>query len=384
MKIALFTDTYTPNVNGVANTLARLVREAHRRGDEVALFTPQISSDPAACTALHLQSPGIPVPVYPELRLAFPNFSGANRALSGFAPDLIHLATESTMGLLGRRWALRRGVPIVTSFHTNYAEYARGYRMGVLEGGIWRYLRWFHAAGRLTFHPSQDTGELLRAMGFHPRCRLWSRGVDAEAFSPVHRREEMRREIAPDAETIVLFVGRIAPEKSCKVAIDAFAQVSAEFPNAVLVFVGDGPARAELEGLKVPGVHFVGYRRGKELAETYAAGDLLLFPSETETFGNVVLEGFASGLPAIVADRGGVRDTVIQGETGLRCTPGDSAAFAAALRRLLGDVALRNEMGARARTAALDRSWNSIFDGLFLNYREALDGAALKEESWTT
>jgi glycosyltransferase involved in cell wall biosynthesis len=325
------------------------------------------------------------VPVYPELKMALPRVGEVARSLEEFAPQLVHLATESTMGLIGRWWAIRNGVPIVTSFHTNYAEYARGYRMGVFERGIWRYLRWFHAVARFTFYPSHDTGEALRAMGFRAPGRLWSRGVDAEAFSPSHRNAEVRARIAPGAKTILLFVGRIAPEKSCAVAMDVFARVRSEFPDTALVFVGDGPARAELEAKKVPGVHFLGYRRGRELSEVFASGDLLLFPSGTETFGNVVLEAFASGIPAVVADRGGVRDTVVDGETGFRCRAGEAGDFAARLNTLLADPGLRSEMGRRAREVALTRSWESVFDGLFRSYREAVgEGEALRESQWTT
>lgn len=384
MRIALFGDTYPPNVNGVANTLGRLVREAYRRGDEVALFTPRVSDEAAEFTALHMQSRGLPVPVYPELQLALPKLSECARLLEKFAPDLVHLATESSMGLVGRRWAVRSGVPIVTSFHTNYAEYARGYRLGAFEGGIWRYLRWFHAAARFTFHPSHVTGELLRAMGFRAPGRLWSRGVDSEAFSPAHRSEAIRSEIAPGAAAILLYVGRIAPEKSCTVAIDAFAGVRTDFPDTALVFVGDGPARAELEARKVAGVHFIGYRRGRELAQVFASGDLLLFPSETETFGNVVLEAFASGIPAVVADRGGVRDTVADGATGFRCRPGDVGDFTDRLKTLLSDPVLMTGMGIRARETAVGRSWETIFNGLFGSYREAIGDTSVKERAWTT
>lgn len=384
MRIALFSDTYPPNVNGVANTLGRLVREAHRRGDEVALFTPRISEGGAEYSSVHLQSAGIPVPVYPELQLALPDLPGVARSLEAFEPDLVHLATESSMGLAGRRWAIRNRRPIVTSFHTNYADYARGYRLGAFEGGIWRYLRWFHHSARITFHPSRVTGELLQSKGFRSPARLWSRGVDAEAFSPVHRSSEVREEIAPGAETILLFVGRIAPEKSCALAVEAFTRIRPDFPGCALVFVGDGPARPDLEAEKVPGVYFIGYRRGRDLSRVFASGDLLLFPSTTETFGNVVLEAFASGLPAIVADQGGVCDTVADGETGYRCRPGNADDFAHRLSGLLGDPGLRATMGQRARAAALGRSWGKVFDSLWEGYREVVGISPLQESQWTT
>lgn len=374
MRIALFTDTYLPTVNGVARTLAQLVEQAGSRGNEIALFSTRVSDEPAAGTAIHHQVAGISAPMYPELQLARPLDRDGRGKLERFAPELVHAATESAVGWSGRRWAIRNRVPLVTSFHTNFPEYTPGYGLGWLENGVWRYLRWFHEGARLSFCPSQATLEELTGRGFHSRWRIWSRGVDSDLFSPVHRKEEVRNELAPDAKTILLYVGRLAPEKRCEVAIEAFRLIRDEFPGTVLVMVGDGPGRAALEATASPGVRFAGYRTGVSLAEAYAAGDVFVFPSDTETFGNVVNEALASGLPVVAADRGGVRDTVIPGETGIRCVPRDPESFAEGIRALLSDRSLRERLAAGARRAALARSWDRIFDVLFDGYGDAVGG----------
>jgi len=375
MRIALFTDTYLPTVNGVARTLGRLVAEARRRGHEIALVSPDVEGPGATNVHLHHQLHGIPVPMYPELLLACPLNAAGESRIREFAPDLVHVATEATVGWSGREWALRNGVPLVTSFHTNFPDYAVGYGLGALEEAGWRYLQSFHRPAVVSLCPSEATRRRLRERGFHARWEVWSRGVDAELFSPSRRKEEVREALAPGAERILLHVGRLAPEKRCDVAIEAFRRIHQAHPSAALVFVGDGPDRGRLEGLAGPGVHFAGYRTGVDLAEAYASGDLFVFPSDTETFGNVVVEAMASGLPVIAAARGGVLDTVIPGQTGILCAPGQVAAFAAAIDTLLFDPPALLALSHGGRQAALSRSWDRVFDLLFQAYEGAMRAA---------
>jgi phosphatidylinositol alpha 1,6-mannosyltransferase len=386
MRIALFSDTYMDDVNGVAKTLGRLVGHAARREHEVMLITPRVSDAPAEHAVGHRQLPGIPVPMYPELQLARGLDGAGRRMLKGFKPDLVHVATESSIGLSGRRWALGAGVPLVTSFHTNFPAYLHDYRMGSLEPLLWRYLRWFHDRSLVTFCPSRDTLETLRAHGFGGRLLVWSRGVDTELFSPARRSEDVRRTIAPGADRILIYVGRLAAEKRVGFLLDAFARVSRlTGPGTSLVFVGDGPARKQLERDAPEGVHFTGYRRGLALAEAFAAGDLFVFASDTETFGNVVLEALSSGLPAVVVDKGGVRETVHEGRTGVRVPVGDVAGFADACVTLLQDEGRRASLSEGARAEALSRDWETILDGVLSEYAAAVSrfrggGAAGRQE----
>jgi glycosyltransferase involved in cell wall biosynthesis len=372
MRIAIFTDTYPEDVNGVARTLGMLVAHAVERGHEVALVTPRVSEEAAEGAAAHWQLPGIPVPMYPELQLARGLDGEGKRMLEAFRPDLAHVATESTVGLSGRRWALRNGVRLVTSFHTNFPMYLHDYHMGFLEPVLWRYLRWFHRPARITFCPSRATLEELEGHGFHPPLRVWGRGVDTELFGPHRRKDEVRERIAPGAERILVYVGRLAAEKRVEVVLDAFPMIrEATGPGTALVFVGDGPAGDRLRARAGDGVHFTGYLRGVPLAEAYAAGDVFVFASDTETFGNVVLEGIASGLPAVVVDRGGVTESAIPGRTGIRVRPNDPAEFARGCIELLADDALRERLARGAREEALSRSWDSVLDGLLEGYQAA-------------
>jgi glycosyltransferase involved in cell wall biosynthesis len=373
MRIALFTDTYPDDVNGVARTLGTLVEHATARGHEVALVTPRVSDAPAAHARAHRQLFGVPVPIYPELQLARGLDRRGRRMLDDFAPDLVHVATESTVGFSGRRWAARRRVPLVTSYHTNFPAYLHDYHLGPLEPLVWRYLRWFHARSLVTLCPSRDTLESLTDHAFHDRLRIWSRGVDTELFRPERRSEEVRRRIAPGAARILVYVGRLAWEKRVDVVLDAYPRVRAALgPGTALVFVGDGPAAARLRARAPAGVHFTGFLRGVPLAEAYAAGDLFVFASDTETFGNVCLEALSSGLPAVVADKGGVKESVVPGRTGVRVRPNDPVAFADACIALLSDDAERVRLAAGARAEATSRSWEEILDGLLREYAAAL------------
>jgi glycosyltransferase involved in cell wall biosynthesis len=274
--------------------------------------------------------------------------------------------------MAGHRWARSTGVPLVTSYCTNFPDYLSGYRLGWAEGWCWSHLRSFHGGARLTLCPSNATLEELRRRGFHERMRIWGRGVDSELFNPSRRSEALRQEMAPGAEVILVYVGRIAPEKKVGLLLEAFPKIRERASRKVaLVYVGDGPA---LEGLRrrgVQGVHFTGYRRGEALAAHYASADAFVFPSDTETFGQVVTEALASGIPAVAPARGGVMDTVVPGETGWLFQPGDVDDLVERALHLVEHPEERRAMGLRARRAAEERSWEEIFRRLFADYAEA-------------
>jgi glycosyltransferase involved in cell wall biosynthesis len=375
MRIALFTDTYLPTVNGVARTLGQLVSHAHRRGHEVALFSTDVSPEPAAGTVLHHQMPGFPLPMYPELQIAWPFDGIGTQRLEAFDPELVHVATESTVGWAGRAWALRRKVPLVTSYHTDWPAYISGYGFGGLETSVWRGLREFHGVAGATFCPSSFTLEQLRSWGFSHDLRVWSRGVDTEFFNPTRRRPDLREALAPDGEKILLYVGRLAPEKRLDVLLEAFPSIRATMGGGVvLALVGDGPWMAHLRERAMEGVHMLGYRTGPTLAEAYASGDLFAFPSDTETFGNVVTEALASGLPVVAPNKGGVVDSVLPGKTGVLVPPRDPEALAEAVVSLLRDDAELKTLARGARAHAEARSWPAILDRLLEDYREVVEG----------
>ena len=305
MRVSLVTDTYYPQVNGVSRTLGQLVRYLTERGDEVQLFHPHYGQPPIEGNHVLVRS--FPLPFYKELHLPIPPFGKVKRAIDAFRPDVVHIATEATLGLTLLRYCLAREIPAVSSFHTNFDQYSAHYRVGFLSGTIWRYLRWFHNRTLETYVPSRATIADLQARGFE-RLVLWPRGVDSKMFRPDRPgRDRVRGELGfTPGDVVVTYVSRIAAEKNFHYLADALQRVAASRPTARFLFVGDGPERPSLEARMGPHARFVGYRTGEDLADHYAAGDLFAFSSLTETFGNVVLEAMASGLPVVALKAGGV------------------------------------------------------------------------------
>jgi glycosyltransferase involved in cell wall biosynthesis len=368
MRVTLVTETYFPQVNGVSRTLGQLVRVLAEAGDTVQLIHPDYGLPPIG--AHHHLVRSVSLPFYKELFLPLPPFGGVRRAIDAFRPDVVHIATEATLGLAALRHVLRRGLPTVSSFHTNFDQYTAHYRVGWTRGAIWRYLRWFHNRTRETYVPSRATIAELEARGFE-RLVLWPRGVDGTLFRPDRPgRATVRGALGFGPEHVVIgHVSRIAAEKNVGYLADALERVEATRPEARLLIVGDGPARPALERRLGAAARFVGYRSGDDLADHYAAADLFAFASKTETFGNVILEAMASGLPVVALRAGGPGDTVRDGRTGLLIeadAPPDR--FAAALLRLVDEAGLRRAMAEDARAYALTQTWDAIMGALRERY----------------
>ena len=364
MRVCLVTETYFPQVNGVSRTLGQLVRFLKGRGDEVQLIHPDYGRPPDFPDHLLVRSTALPF--YKELHLPLPPFGNVKRAIDRFAPQVVHIATEATLGLTVLQHCRSREIPTVSSFHTNFDQYSAHYRVGFLSGTIWRYLRWFHNRTLETYVPSRATIADLENRGFE-RLVLWPRGVDSKTFRPDRPgRDRVRRELAftPD-DVVVSYVSRIAAEKNIEYLAEALEIVAASRPEARFLFVGDGPARAGLEARMGPHARFVGYRTGDDLADHYAAGDLFAFSSLTETFGNVVLEAMASGLPVVALKAGGVGDIVRPGENGKLVEPDQGPqVFAEMVSRLVEDHDRRKALAAGALAYARSQSWDEIMEGL--------------------
>jgi glycosyltransferase involved in cell wall biosynthesis len=368
MRVTMVTETYFPQVNGVSRTPGQLVGHLSAAGDTVQIVLPDYGAATEHEPTHRVRS--ISLPFYKELHLPLPPFGAAHRAIDRFRPDLIHIATEATLGLSVLRHASRRAIPVVSSFHTNFDQYSHHYGVGWARGTIWRYLRWFHNRTRETYVPSRPTIAALEARGFE-RLVLWPRGVDGRLFRPDRPgRDAVRRALGfgPD-EVVIGYVGRIAVEKNVSFLAEALARVAADRPGARFLFVGDGPARPEVERRMGPQARFVGYRGGDDLADHYAAADLFAFSSVTETFGNVVLEALASGLPVVALRAGGIADIVQPGVTGLLLEP-DAAPepFARALMTFVDDGELRQRYSGSARAYALSQSWDAIMGALRNRY----------------
>lgn len=364
MRVTLVTETYFPQVNGVSRTVNQLVRHLGEAGDQVQLIHPDYGALAEPGYAHPVRS--MVLPFYKELHLPLPPFGGVHRAIDAFRPDLVHIATEAMLGLSVLRHASRRAYPVVSSFHTNFDQYSAHYRIGWARGTIWRYLRWFHNRTRETYVPSQTTIAELEARGFE-RLVLWPRGVDGQLFRPNRPgRETLRRALGfgPD-DAVIGYVSRIAAEKNVGYLTEALAQVALARPNVSFLFVGDGPARGEVERRMGRHARFVGYRSGEDLADHYAAADLFAFTSLTETFGNVILEAMASGLPVVALRAGGVADIVQPGVTGVLIEPdAPPAQFARAVMSLTDDADDRRRTSESARAFALSQNWDAIMKSL--------------------
>lgn len=380
LRLALFTDTYPPQLNGVSRTLERLVRAVAARGGTTRVFT---TTDPnatggAASNPDVWRRPSIPFWAYPQLRIAAPVLGQAYATLRGWRPTLIHAATPFGMGLAGRACARSLGVPLVTSYHTSFSEYAKFYHLGALSGPGWAFIRWFHNSGARTYVPTRAVLEELGGLQFE-RLAIWGRGIETQRFNAAFRSSALRRRLGADDNTVVVaYVGRLAAEKGLDVALGAIRRLAPRAPGGadrrdpriVFAFAGDGPyadhCRKAAPGSPV--THFAGRLEGRALSEFYASADVFMFPSSTDTFGNVLLEAMASGLPVIGADVGPTRELLAAGG-GVTVPPGDAAALAAAIEALAADPAGRRAIAERGAIYAGTCSWDRIFDRLIEDYR---------------
>ena len=372
MRIAFFTEVYWPMVSGVSLTVQRAVAGLEARGHAVRVYTATYELPPGEADRPEVhRSRSRPFFVSPEVQWAFPRRSAIQADLARFQPDVVHLATEFSLGLAGLRAARALGTPVVASSHTDYERYASRYGLRWAVSPGWRYLRWFYGYASRVLCPSIAYEGHLHRRGVR-HTAIWSRGVDSERFHPRHRSAEWRRRfgLAP-GDLLVTYVGRIAPEKGIGVLLDAWERVGAGAGRSRLVFVGGGLREEEIARRQLPGVSVAGFRRGAELSAAYASADLFVLPSATETFGNVLLEAMASGLPCIAAAAGGPLDLLEHGWNGWLVRPDDPPALAAALEALLADPELRARLGHAARATAEARRWDAVHDGLVAEYERA-------------
>jgi len=376
MRIALFSDVYWPMVSGVGITLTRLADALEARGHAVRVYSAAypMPAETVDRPEVH-RSPCVPMPLYRDVQWAFPRQREIENDLAAFAPDLVHVATEVSMGLAGAKAARRLNVPMVASAHTDYQKYAEWYGVPWVLGAAWLYLRWFYGRAERVFCPSRVYQDFLRTKGIE-RTALWTRGVDPAQFHPSFRSEEFRRRLGlGPGDLLVTYVGRVAREKDIGLLLDVWPEIADRHPRATLAVVGQGPLEASIRQRGLPRVHVTGLLQGRALSEAYASADVYTFPSPTETFGNSLLEALASGVPSIAADTGGVLEFARHGENAWLTRAGDRAALDAGLDRLLGDPALRNRLREGALRTAGERRWDLVYDRLVADYGEVLENA---------
>ena len=358
LRIALVTETYPPEVNGVALTVARIADGLRRRGHQLQLVRPRQAGDGAG-TAGELLVRGAPIPCYPHLRLGLPAAHRLRDAWSRWRPELVHIATEGPLGASALRVARELELAVTSDFRTNFQAYSAHYRLGWLRGAILAYLRRFHNRAGCTMVPTEALRAELQAAGFE-RTLVVARGVDTQLFDPARRSERLRRHWAVDGDArVVLYVGRLAAEKNLDALLQAFAAMRQIDVRLRLVLVGDGPLRDALR-LRCPEAVFAGQRSGTDLAAHYASADLFLFPSLTETFGNVTPEAMASGLPVLAFDHAAAGQLIEHGHSGWLAPCGDAAAFVRLAQALVHDPAAARRAGQAARRSALELGWDGI------------------------
>jgi phosphatidylinositol alpha 1,6-mannosyltransferase len=372
MRIAFFSETYAPQVNGVVTTLGKLTEYLASRGHEVLLAVPRNSHNTQGDGIVGFRS--VPLPVYPEMPIVLPHWGFHRKGLAqveAFEPDLVHLLTPGVLAYFGQKWARQHGYPVVASYETDIIRYMRYYHFGVFEPRVWRYFLWLFNNCQQTYAPSRVTKSFLESRGIH-KVEVLERGVDTERFHPSKRTEDGRKQLGagPD-DVIILYVGRLSKEKSLPLLLRSFARHSGDHPRTRLVITGEGPWQRTLRRrYRHPRVTFTGVKTGEDLASLFASADIFALPSTTETLSLVLMEAMASGVPVLAMNEGGVRDIVYHMCTGLLAnTPEEFDAY---LRRLIEDAALRCKLGQAGRFYAEGKSWTHAFENLERSYQKLL------------
>ena len=358
LRVAVVTETYSPELNGVAVTAERFVEGLRRLEHQIQLIRPrQGAADTPGKDDVLVR--GVAIPYYPDLKLGLPAKRALERLWSLRRPDVVHLVTEGPLGWSALRAALKLKLPVVSDFRTNFHAYSSHYGVGWLKKPILGYLRKFHNRTLCTLVPTAALRNDLAACGFQ-RLRVIARGVDTERFTPARRDERLRAQwgAAPE-DPVLLHVGRIAAEKNLETLMAAYDETRRRVPRAKLVLVGDGPLRRELHG-RFPDAVFAGRKSGADLARHYASGDIFLFPSLTETYGNVTLEAMASGLAVVAFDYAAAAEMIEHDANGVLVPYADNRLFALRAAALAADRPRAALLAARARPAAGKRSWEAL------------------------
>jgi glycosyltransferase involved in cell wall biosynthesis len=373
MRIALFTETFLPKVDGIVTRLSHTVDYLQRSGNQVLVFSPDGGLTEYRGAKIYGVS-AFPLPLYPELKLALPRPSIV-QTLEDFQPDLIHVVNPAVLGLAGLYCGMTSKIPLVASYHTHLPKYLEHYGLGMLEGVLWELLKAMHNQAQLNLCTSTAMQEELTSHGIE-RVALWQRGVDTELFQPNLVSREMRSHLTdghPDCP-LLLYVGRLSAEKE----IDQIKPVLQAIPSARLALVGDGPYRQELEKIFADtSTKFVGYLTGKDLASAFASADAFVFPSRTETLGLVLLEAMAAGCPVIAANAGGIPDIVTDGVNGYLFDPTDQQGAIVATQKLLDQPQVREILRQNARLEAERWGWAAATRQLQRYYQSVISSESM-------
>lgn len=364
MRISVVTETYPPEINGVAMTIGRMVSALQERDHQIQLIRPRQSEIDTPLQDKHIEEVlqrGMSIPRYDGLKMGLPAKSALLRLWTIKRPDIVHIATEGPLGWSALSAANKLKIPTSTDFHTNFHVYSKHYGFGWLRKPIIAYLRKLHNKALCTMVPTEGIRKELFESGYE-NLIVVRRGVDTTLFNPAKRSQALRAQWgAAEKDLVVLYVGRLAPEKNLPVVLSAFNKMRQIRPEAKLVLVGDGPERSELEHLN-PGHIFAGMQTGEDLAAHYASADAFLFPSITETYGNVTMEAMASGLAVVAYDYAAAAEHIRNGKNGLVAMFDNERQFIEQAAALASDDVMLSELGKKARSTAENIDWKDIYD----------------------
>lgn len=367
MKVALYAGTYVKDKDGAVRTIYQLVASMVKRGHEVVVWTPDFTPGEDGMVPVN-KVPAVPLPLSPDYKLGFFN-AVAEQQLDAFAPDIIHISTPDIVGRKFLKYARDKAIPVGSAYHTDFPSYLNYYRLGFAEPLVWTFLRKFYNSCNVTLAPTETIRKRLTDKGIE-RVELWSRGIDKELFDPSRRSDALRHQWGAEERTVIIYAGRFVLYKDIEVVMSLYQRFADEglIHKVRFVMIGSGSEEGQMRE-RMPEAVFTGYLTGTALPEAYASGDVFLFPSTTEAFGNVVLEALASGLPAVVSDIGGCMELVKRSDGGIVAKAGDIDEFFSACRKLIDDRDTYKAMKARGLAFAEDKSWAAINGVLIDRYK---------------
>lgn len=374
MRVAIFTDTYYPQINGVSNTIFHYIQYLEEQQIPYVIISPlyqqKLIDKEQGYQIVRVRS--VSFLLYKEAKIALPKRKEMKRLIDEFKPTVIHAMTEFTIGLTGVRYGRQHKIPVVSNYSTHFADHLKHFKLGWFIRPIKRYLSWFHRQASMTTCPSHHADQYLTSLGIK-KTYIFGRGIQHDAFSPTFRDNRWRKQFG-DQPFIYLYVGRISVEKELHLALEAFQRIKKREHRVVFVIVGDGPKKTIYEK-QYPDVHFTGYLTGKALSMAYASSDVFVFPSSTETFGNVVLEAMASALPVIVANEGGVLENVKNMHNGMIANQQDVESYERLMLLYYVNRQHHQAMKNQALSDIKDKHWHKIFHHQLLLYRDLISAS---------
>jgi glycosyltransferase involved in cell wall biosynthesis len=376
-RVAYFAGSMKPGHDGVTRVLYKLIEGLNKNGIPNIFFSP-IIPPPAEQPVNMYEVPSVVFPLYKDYRFALPAYSTFEKQLNKFNPDIIHINSPCSLGCAAIKYGQKYKIPVVATYHTHFASYAKYYKIKMLESFSWGYFRSLYNKCELVYVPSVPVMKELENHGLNTVTFL-PHGVDLSLFNPKFRDEKLKRELSIEGKLALLFVGRLVWEKDLKTLADAFTIINKKRDDAVFIIVGDGPIRNKLEEL-MPGAKFLGFKTGIELSRIFASSDIFIFPSTTETFGNVTLEAMASAVPPICANEGGAIGFIKDKENGLLTKPRNAEDLAEKIIYVMDRPLLRSNLSLNAFNFAKEQTWDKIFERLFKSYNEVINNYKLAKK----